>query len=193
MCFLNENKTEVFLLRVLIEVGRRATSKRKQRVRTLYTFIYVFLCSMKMHFIMITPFDPDPLSKFIKIFRLLTNQQPQRMYTVWNWSCQFISEQKRISVSSKYRTDTFLISKTSVICRCCFFVQLFFPLSFTTLVAFGDHLMYNVITHENEWFSFFNHTNNNAKNTKIRRYFRERVKHFEKKFHVSSFIHFCRE
>lgn len=34
---------------------------------------------MKMHFIMITPFDPSPLSKFIK--KIPYTNQPQQMYT----------------------------------------------------------------------------------------------------------------
>lgn len=33
MCLLDENKTEAYLLRVLIEVGRRAKSYPQQRVR----------------------------------------------------------------------------------------------------------------------------------------------------------------
>lgn len=43
MCFLNENKTEAFLLRVLIEVGRRATTNSKQRVCNLH--VCSSLCS----------------------------------------------------------------------------------------------------------------------------------------------------
>lgn len=44
MCFLSENKTEVFLLRVLIEAGRRATSKKKERVRILSLQCTYYIC-----------------------------------------------------------------------------------------------------------------------------------------------------
>lgn len=135
MCFLNENKTEAFLLRVLIEVGRRATtSKTKQRVCTHHQLhlVYIFaLCSMKVN-----AFHHDYtnhltretlLSKFIKVLTQPSNHPtPQKVCAQFESEVALFIKKEyiRVSVPSKYRTDTFVISREhlSVICRC-FFVQ----------------------------------------------------------------------
>lgn len=60
MCFLNENKTEAFLLRVLIEVGRRATtSKTKQRVCTHHQLYRSSICVCSMLYVKVNAFHHD--------------------------------------------------------------------------------------------------------------------------------------
>lgn len=104
MCLLNENKTEAYLLRVLIEVGRRAKTYPKRSVRMI------------------------PASR--NAFQLVTKAIVSIKSTFWfqrhnnfNWNWCIHSEKRVILTSSKNRTDHSFDKHAAGVHFCCRFTQ----------------------------------------------------------------------
>lgn len=124
MCLLNENKTEAYLLRVLIEVGRRAKTYPKRSVRMI------------------------PASR--NAFQLVTKAIVSIKSTFWfqrhnnfNWNWCIHSEKRVILTSSKNRTDHSFDKHAAGVHFCCRFTQYQHPPNILWMFSFKKFILYN--------------------------------------------------